>query len=56
MDDDESSNEKIIEKKAKDLEPIPLKLKRFGADSVSHKDKVMHLNKNGHSTTQFPIK
>ena len=39
-----------------DLEPIPLKLKRFGADSVTHKDKTIHLNINGNPNTHFPMK
>ena len=48
------SLEKIMVHEAKDLEPIPLKLKRFGADSVTHKDKVIHLN--NHPNAQFPMK
>ena len=50
------SLEKIMQQEAKDLEPIPLKLKRFGADSVNHKDKVVHLNINSHPNAQFPMK
>ena len=45
-----------MQQEAKSLEPIPLKLKRFGADTVNHKDKVIHLNINGCPNTQFPMK
>ena len=48
------SLEKVMEQD--DPEPIPLKLKRFGADSVTHKDKVIHLNINGNPNTHFPMK